>query len=77
MPVHVSPDLVYLSCPDCGTPCVVALTLLTSALTIVHLASCARCADGVTIKCEKQIDRKTFVAASRAGMPIVEYDGKK
>lgn len=64
---------IGLACPDCGTCCRVAFALLTSDGRIVELAACARCADGITVKCYKGVGRATFAEAASRGLPIVDY----
>lgn len=66
-------SLVGLQCPDCQSVCRIALMLLTDDGDMVELASCAKCADGVTIKCRKSISPRAYAEAAKRGLPVIGY----
>jgi hypothetical protein len=68
--------LLALECCDCGQACRIALTLLTSDGRIVELAACAKCADGVTLKCYKTLRKDVYAWAKSHGLPVIRYGSK-
>ena len=68
---------IGLECPDCRTCCPVRLTLLTSDGGIVELAACAKCDDGITVKCYKTLTPKAYAWAKSHGLPVIGYGSQK
>lgn len=68
---------LYLECCDCGNPCRISLTLLTSDGRLVELASCEKCRDGVTLKCYKTLSPKAYAEARKRGLPVIGYRSQK
>lgn len=64
---------LYLECCDCGSACRISLTLLTSDGRLVELATCHRCADGITLKCYKSLAPRVYAEAARRGLPVIGY----
>ena len=62
-----------LQCPDCATPCVVRLVLLSSDGRIVYVTACAYCADHASIRCFKDVSQRTFMEARANGLPVIRY----
>lgn len=69
----VSPELMYVKCPDCGTICQIRYTLLMAVDKIVNITACRTCDDKKTIRFSKDVDHDVFIAASVQGLPIISF----
>lgn len=69
----LSADLAYAACPDCGSPVLLRLAVLSTDGGLYALGSCAGCADGATVKARYRTDPREWKALALAGVPVVSY----
>lgn len=62
-----------LQCPDCSAALPVRFALLTADYRIVLLTTCPICADKISVRCFKVVERPVFIEASLRGLPTIKY----
>jgi hypothetical protein len=70
---HISPERVYIACPDCDTVCAVMFTVLTNDGKCKSVATCEACNDGVSVGLMHNLNKREYAHFYKAGVPVIHY----
>jgi len=71
----MSPEMIYVECPTCGTLCKIRFCLLLDDHKhMVHLTICDTCQDHLTIRAFIAITPTEWEFMWLSGVPVVHYE---